>query len=73
MSMSKFLTQMQELGISSPKIHRNLSVENLVEISVNNNEGILTSTNSLSVKTGKYTGRSPNDRFIIYDLSLIHI
>ena len=67
MSMSKFLTQMQELGISSPKIHRNLSVENLVEISVNNNEGILTSTNSLSVKTGKYTGRSPNDRFIIYD------
>jgi len=58
---------MQELGISSTKIHRNLSVEKLVEISINNNEGVLTSTNSLSVKTGKYTGRSPNDRFIIYD------
>ena len=67
MSTSKFLTQMQELGISSTKIHRNLSVEKLVEISINNNEGVLTSTNSLSVKTGKYTGRSPNDRFIIYD------
>ena len=67
MSISKFLTQMQELGISSPKIHRNLPVEKLVEISVNNNEGLVTSTSSLSVRTGKYTGRSPNDRFIIYD------
>ena len=67
MSASKFLTQMQELGVSSSKIHRNPSVEKLVEISISNNEGILTSTNSLSVKTGKYTGRSPNDRFIIYD------
>ena len=67
MSTSKFLTQMQELGVSSSKIHRNLPIEKLVEISINNNEGVLTSTNSLSVKTGKYTGRSPNDRFIIYD------
>ena len=67
MSASKFLTQMQELGISSSKIHRNPPVEKLVEISISNNEGVLTSTNSLSVKTGKYTGRSPNDRFIIYD------
>ena len=67
MSASKFLTQMQELGGSSSKIRRNLPVEKLVEISISNNEGVLTSTNSLSVKTGKYTGRSPNDRFIIYD------
>ena len=58
---------MQELGISTEKIHRNLPVEKLVEISINKNEGVLTSTNSLAVKTGKYTGRSPNDRFIIYD------
>ena len=58
---------MQELGVSSSKIRRNLPVEKLVEISISNNEGVLTSTNSLSVKTGKYTGRSPNDRFIIYD------
>ena len=67
MSTSKFLTQMQELGISTEKIQRNLPVEKLVEISINKNEGVLTSTNSLAVKTGKYTGRSPNDRFIIYD------
>ena len=34
---------------------------------VEKNEGVLTSTESLSVKTGKYTGRSPQDRYIIYD------
>ena len=37
------------------------------EISVEKNEGMVTSTGSLSVKTGKYTGRSPDDRFIVFD------
>ena len=49
------------------KIYRNLSVEKLVEIAVEKNEGMVTSTGSLSVKTGNYTGRSPDDRFIIFD------
>ena len=64
---SKFLTQLENLGINPKSAHRNLSVEKLVEISTQKNEGILTSSGSLSVKTGKYTGRSPQDRYIIYD------
>ncbi|MEE9242430.1 MAG: phosphoenolpyruvate carboxykinase (ATP), partial [Nitrosopumilaceae archaeon] len=58
---------MVEFGINPFKVYRNLSVTNLVEIAVQKNEGIVTSTGSLSVKTGKYTGRSPDDRYIVYD------
>jgi len=64
---SKFTNQIIEFGINPSTIYRNLSVNSLVETAVQKNEGIVTSTNSLSVKTGKYTGRSPDDRYIVYD------
>ena len=64
---SKVHDQLVAFGISPKSIHRNLSVEKLVEQSIETNEGMLTSTGSLSVKTGAYTGRSPQDRYIIYD------
>ena len=66
-SAAKFNSQISAFGINPSKIHRNLSVEKLVEIAVEKNEGMVTSTGSLSVKTGKYTGRSPDDRFIVFD------
>ena len=64
---SKFKLQIDAFGINPSKIHRNLPVEKLVETAISKNEGIVTSTGSLSVKTGKYTGRSPEDRYVIYD------
>lgn len=64
---TKFLSQLEELGIKVGKINRNLPVKILVELAVQKNEGILASNGSLSVKTGKYTGRSPDDRYIIDD------
>jgi len=63
----KFNSQLAYFGISPSKIHRNLTAEDLVKLAVEKNEGIVTSTGSLSVKTGAYTGRSPDDRFIVYD------
>ena len=64
---SKFTTQLEDFGITPSMVHRNLPVAKLVDLAVQKNEGIVTSTGSLSVKTGKYTGRSPYDRFIVYD------
>jgi phosphoenolpyruvate carboxykinase (ATP) len=64
---SKVHDQLVAFGVNPQSIHRNLTVKKLVEQSIQTNEGLLTSTGSLSVKTGKYTGRSPQDRYIIYD------
>jgi len=64
---NKFTSQLIALGINPSKVYRNLYPTKLVELAVQKNEGMVTSTGSLSVKTGKYTGRSPEDRFIVYD------
>jgi len=63
----KFSSQLTAFGINPSKIHRNLTVEQMVSYAVERKEGVVNSTGSLSVNTGKYTGRSPDDRFIVYD------
>lgn len=52
-------------GIINPTaVHHNMSVAQLTQKAVARGEGILSETGALSVMTGKYTGRSPEDRFI---------
>ncbi|WP_346353929.1 phosphoenolpyruvate carboxykinase (ATP) [Azotosporobacter soli] len=46
-------------------VYANLTPAELVEKAVARAEGVLTSTGALRVTTGKYTGRSPNDKFIV--------
>jgi phosphoenolpyruvate carboxykinase (ATP) len=49
------------------KVHDNLSVPSLVETTIIRNEGLISSTGALSVRTGKFTGRSPDDKYIVDD------
>ena len=55
------------LDIKLVKAHMNLPVPALVEMILQSREGVLSSTGSLSVRTGKFTGRSPDDKFIVDD------
>src|SRR5919106_1460117 len=48
-------------------VHENLPPARLIEAAVRRREGMLVGNGSLVAKTGKRTGRSPKDRFIIED------
>lgn len=52
-------------------IHYNLPVSRLVELALERKEGKLSSTGALQVFTGKYTGRSPKDKFIVSEPSVM--
>ena len=46
-------------------VHENLPPARLVEASVRRREGMISGSGALVVRTGKRTGRSPKDRFIV--------
>ncbi|MBD0299830.1 MAG: phosphoenolpyruvate carboxykinase (ATP), partial [Nitrososphaera sp.] len=58
---------LEKMDIRVGKVHRNLSVPSLIEIAIYRKEGNLSSTGAFSVKTGKFTGRSPDDKYIVDD------
>jgi phosphoenolpyruvate carboxykinase (ATP) len=53
--------QLKNLG----HVYRNLPVAKLIEHCLARGEAILAENGALCVKTGKYTGRSPDDKFIV--------
>lgn len=52
-----------EIGVA----HWNLTPSELVEETLLNGEGTLTDTGALAIDTGEFTGRSPKDKFVVYD------
>ncbi|MFT4777746.1 MAG: phosphoenolpyruvate carboxykinase (ATP) [Flavobacteriales bacterium] len=45
----------------------NLTPAELVEETIMQGQGMLTDTGALAVDTGEFTGRSPQDRFVVFD------
>ena len=65
------IPNVEQLGINAKKLSWNLNQDELIEKAKSRKEGILTKTGAFLVTTGKTTGRSPNDRFIV-DTADIH-
>jgi phosphoenolpyruvate carboxykinase (ATP) len=58
---------LDSLGIKNATIHYNLTSDELHAATIEKEQGVETSSGALEVNTGKFTGRSPKDRFIVKD------
>ncbi|MCF6138364.1 phosphoenolpyruvate carboxykinase (ATP) [Pseudalkalibacillus berkeleyi] len=69
MNTAQFTSLTDEL-ISKSTTQKNLATPTLVEKAISRGEGVLSSTGALQVETGKYTGRSPKDKYIVMEPSV---
>ena len=58
---------LESYGIKGAKVHWNLPPAALQEATVNQGIGTETAEGVLTVNTGKFTGRSPKDRYLVKD------
>jgi len=61
--------ELKELGLRNQSVYRNLTVGELVDDIVANNEGLIGLRGAAMVDTGIYTGRSPKDKYIVDEQS----
>ena len=66
--LDNYTAILEEAGFENVgEIKWNLSPEELVEETIKRNMGVLSDTGAICIETGKFTGRSPKDRFIVMD------
>jgi phosphoenolpyruvate carboxykinase (ATP) len=66
MSPEVLQTRLSEIG-EQAELHRNLGTTALIEHAVRRGEGLLSKDGAFVVATGKHTGRSAKDKFIVKD------
>lgn len=58
---------LESMGIKNANVKYQLTPDELHDISIEKGQGVESSTGALAVNTGEFTGRSPQDRFIVKD------
>jgi phosphoenolpyruvate carboxykinase (ATP) len=59
---------LSEIGLGNVNLaYWNLHPSELVEETILSGDGVLTDTGALAIDTGEFTGRSPKDKFVVYD------
>ncbi|WP_222165374.1 phosphoenolpyruvate carboxykinase (ATP) [Edaphocola aurantiacus] len=58
---------LSDIGVNAAVVNWNLSSELLAKQTVDLKQGVLNNTGALCVNTGKFTGRSPKDKFTVKD------
>lgn len=57
---------LDDIGLKNNKnVYWNLNPSQLYELAIENGEAVLTNKMAIRILTGKYTGRSPQDKFIV--------
>lgn len=72
MNLTDLTNELNQL-VNGENAKHNLSVSQLVEKVLEKREGVLTSTGAIRATTGAYTGRSPQDKFIVEEPPTKHI
>ncbi|HEX7196985.1 MAG TPA: phosphoenolpyruvate carboxykinase (ATP), partial [Candidatus Limnocylindria bacterium] len=62
-------THLRRTSLPLDATYRNLSTAELYEHAIRNGEGTISAHGSLVVRTGKHTGRSPKDKFVVREPS----
>ena len=65
------MPNLSDLGINPSRIYYNLSYDELYDHEQRNGETKLTSLGAMTVDTGKFTGRSPKDKFFVEEESSV--
>ena len=66
MSAGTQLSEIEQL-LEGGKVRRNLKPKELIQLAVDRKEAVLAANGALVAQTGKHTGRSPKDRYIVKD------